>query len=49
MRGVRTQAEPTPDGARSRNLKVGPSAAALWLGATFGKDGRGAWVQTVPW
>jgi len=49
MRGVRTQAEPTPDGARSRNLKVGPSAAALWLGATFGKDGRGTYVQTVPW
>ena len=49
MRGVRTQTAPTPDGAHSRNLKVGPSAPALWLGATFGKDGRGTWVQTVPW
>ncbi len=49
MRGVRTQAEPTPDGAVSRNLKVGPSAAALWVSGTFGKDGRGTYVQTVPW
>jgi hypothetical protein len=48
-RGLRTQHEPTPDGAHSRNVKVGPSGAALWVGGTFGKDGRGTWVHAARW
>jgi len=48
-RGLRTQHEPTPDGAHSRNVKVGPSGSALWVGGTFGKDGRGTWVHAARW